>query len=150
MIVEIKTRFRSTFPLGLLRVPSEHPQRTDADIFISVQEKTKEHPWDKGDAILCRQCRRTITSTTERIEVQNAHQHTFANPQGVVFQIRCFKSAQSVGHAGPQTDDFSWFPGHTWRITVCISCLSHLGWRFSLKSGSGFYGLIIDRLIEPD
>jgi hypothetical protein len=25
-----------------------------------------------------------------------------------------------------------------------------LGWRFSLKSGSGFYGLIIDRLIEPD
>jgi hypothetical protein len=25
-----------------------------------------------------------------------------------------------------------------------------LGWRFSLKSGFGFYGFIVDQLIEPD
>lgn len=148
MILDTQIKAWSALPIFLLKVPSEHPQRSDVD--ISVQEKTQEHPWDKGDAIVCRQCHRTITRTTERIEVQHAHQHTFANPHGVVFQIQCFQSAQSVGHVGPQTDEFSWFLGYSWKIIICISCLSHLGWRFSLKNGSGFYGLIADRLIEPD
>lgn len=135
-------------PLGFLRLPSEQPGRPGGD--PAIKEETEIAPGDEGDAVLCRQCHAVITQTTERVEVQNAHQHTFANPHGVVFQIRCFQSARGVGHVGPRTDEFSWFAGYSWTVVVCITCLTHLGWRFSLKSGSGFYGLIIDRLIEAD
>ncbi len=135
-------------PLGFLRIPPETPVGPDGDTVVDAGAEIE--PEDNGDAILCRQCRAVITRTTDRIEVQNAHQHTFANPHGIVFQIECFQAAQGLVNVGPQTDEFSWFAGHSWKVAVCITCLSHLGWWFSAKHGAGFYGLIIDRLIEPD
>lgn len=99
--------------------------------------------------ILCRQCSQAITRAAERISKQGAHRHTFANPHGIVYEIGCFRSAIGCGYTGPGTDEFTWFPGYEWRVAICRSCLTHLGWVFSASGSDRFYGLILDRLKEP-
>ena len=107
------------------------------------------HLVDIDDYILCRQCLQVITSPTERIEMQGAHQHTFANPHGSVYQIGCFRSAAGCGYAGQSSDEFTWFKGYSWRVAVCGSCLFHLGWLFISPGSQSFNGLILDHLIQP-
>ncbi|MBW2042202.1 MAG: hypothetical protein JRI76_09240 [Deltaproteobacteria bacterium] len=102
---------------------------------------------DDGDPLCCRACGRIITRTGHRTEVDGAHQHTFANPHGIVFQIGCFKDATGCALAGPATDDFTWFKGFAWRVAVCGSCLTHMGWMYVSSSGASFFGLILDRLV---
>lgn len=114
-----------------------------------VEDETEEKEPDIDKYILCRQCRRIITTPAERIEMQGAHQHTFANPHGIVYQIGCFRSATGCGYGGQPTDEFSWFKGFSWRVAVCGSCLFHLGWLFISPGGKSFNGLIIDHLIQP-
>ena len=98
------------------------------------------------DAIVCRRCGHGITARSERIVIDGAHAHTFANPQGLVFEIGCYRSAWGCGVVGPASREFAWFAGMVWRIAVCASCLAHLGWRFSALDGAAFHGLILTRL----
>ena len=98
---------------------------------------------------MCRECGWIITYVSSKTSVQGAHMHTFANPHGIVYEIGCFSDAPGCAHAGPSTPEFTWFAGFSWRVAVCGKCLAHLGWRFTAKSGAGFYGLILDRLIFP-
>jgi len=113
-----------------------------------AEEEAEEQSPEEEEYILCRQCRQAITRPAERITIQGAHHHTFANPHGIVYEIGCFRSAQGCGYAGPATDEFSWFKGFHWRIAVCRTCLTHLGWLFTSSGTAGFNGLILDRLIE--
>ena len=99
--------------------------------------------------ILCRGCLYPITRAKERIAVNGAHRHTFANPHGIVFEIGCFKKASGCAAVGPASAEFTWFAGYRWRAGLCLACLTHLGWVFSAAGGDGFHGLILDRLIEP-
>ena len=69
-----------------------------------VEADTAEKEPDREEYILCRHCHQLITTPSERIEVQGSHQHTFANPQGIVYQIGCFRSVQGCGSAGPATE----------------------------------------------
>lgn len=114
-----------------------------------VEDETEEKEPDTGEYILCRQCLKVITSPAERIEMQGAHQHTFANPHGSVYQIGCFRSAVGCGYVGQASDEFSWFTGYSWKIAVCGSCLFHLGWLFVSPGRESFNGLILDHLIQP-
>jgi len=114
-----------------------------------VEDEIEEKEPDVDKHILCRQCRRIITTPAERIEMQGAHQHTFANPHGSVYQIGCFRSAAGCGYAGQLSDEFSWFTGYSWRVAVCGSCLFHLGWLFISPGRQSFNGLILDHLIHP-
>ncbi len=98
--------------------------------------------------IACRNCHHRITRPSEQIAINGIHQHTFANPSGVVFEIGCYRSVQGCAMAGPPSSDFAWFAGYTWQIAICAACHNHLGWRFSGKSGGAFFGLILDRLTE--
>jgi len=107
----------------------EEPGRLPGDV---PEEDVEDAPEKEEEPyILCRQCSQAITRSTERISKQGAHQHTFANPHGIVYEIGCFRSAIGCGHSGPATDEFSWFPGYEWRVAVCRSCLTHLGWVFA-------------------
>jgi hypothetical protein len=115
-----------------------------------IEDKTAEKTSDDDKFILCRQCRQVITHPTERIEMAGSHRHTFANPHGIVYEIGCFRSAQGCGYAGSATDEFSWFKGFYWRIAVCRTCLTHLGWLFTSSGHAGFNGLILDRLIDSE
>lgn len=98
------------------------------------------------DAIVCRRCGHVITSRSERIVMDGAHAHTFANPEGLVFEIGCYRTAWGCGVVGPASREFAWFAGTVWRIAVCTNCLAHLGWRFSALNGAAFHGLILTRL----
>ena len=78
--------------------------------------------------------------------MQGAHQHTFANPHGLVFRIGCFRRARGCGYTGPLSNEFSWFRGYSWRIAVCGRCLNQLGWLFVSSADTAFNGLILDQL----
>ena len=108
--------------------------------------KEEEEKPRNEKTLLCRQCLLTITNRSELIEVDGAYEHTFANPQGLVFQIGCFRSVKGCGHVGPATEEWSWFKGFHWRVAVCSMCLTHLGWYYTSKSMDSFHGLILDRL----
>ena len=129
----------------LFRLPSE--KQSDEMPVSIVEDETEEQESDKEEYILCRQCHNIITSPIERIEVQGSHQHNFANPHGIVFEIGCFRNVKGCGHAGSFSTEFSWFKGFSWRIAVCIMCLTHLGWLFASQYSDSFHGLILDRLM---
>ncbi len=101
--------------------------------------------------LLCLQCRRPITDDEARIDVAGRHEHTCANPHGHAFHIGCFALAPGCVGVGPDESYWSWFPGYAWRLVLCRTCHIHLGWLFSM-TGSHFYGLILNRLVEssPD
>ena len=130
------------------RIPAGKPGE-EGDTTILEKEAEERLP-EEEEYILCRHCHQAITKPAERIAMQGSHRHTFANPHGIVFEIGCFRSVKGCGYAGAASDDFSWFAGYSWRVCLCTMCLTHLGWRFSLKGGDSFHGLILDRLIEPD
>jgi len=127
-----------------LRIPL--PDRQGEQLIQEEDEEKKE----EEKHILCAQCRAVITSPHERIEVQGAHEHTFFNPYGIIFQIGCFRQARGCGYQGPAIEEFSWFPGYSWRIAICRSCLTHLGWLYSAPDKESFCGLILDHLIQPE
>ena len=100
------------------------------------------------EGIFCRRCHHLITLPEFSIPVNDLHRHTFANPQGIVFTIRCFEQAEGCASTGlPPTTEFTWFPGFAWRIVVCRFCRTHLGWHFAAERDADFYGLIEDRLV---
>jgi hypothetical protein len=117
--------------------------RPSAETVDADQKAPVEDPW-----ILCRDCLHPITRAGERISVDGAHRHTFANPSGMVFEVGCFRRAEGCGTAGPASEEFTWFAGHSWRVCLCAACLAHLGWRFDSRAGHTFHALILDRLIQ--
>ena len=127
----IRLREPAGKPSGVLPLDERSPQTVRRD--------------DDGDFLLCANCRNLITTRQAAISAGGGHQHTFANPHGLVYTIGCFGQAPGCGVAGAASTEFTWFPGFNWRVAVCAACLTHLGWRFS-SSGASFYGLILDRL----
>ena len=130
-----------------LRVPSDKPGE-EGETTILEKEAEDQAP-EEEEYILCRQCHQAITRPIDRLSIQGAHRHTFANPQGIVFDIGCFRNVLGCGYAGAASDEFTWFAGYSWRVCYCTMCLTHLGWLFSSTGGDTFHGLIVDRLIEP-
>ena len=129
------------------RVPADKPDE-DGEI-ATVEKDAADRSPEEEEYIICRQCRQAITRPVERISLQGSHQHTFANPHGIVFEVGCFKDVTTCGYAGAATDEFSWFAGYSWRLCFCSMCLTHLGWIFSSHSGDFFHALILDRIIQP-
>jgi hypothetical protein len=123
--------------------PAAENQPTPAGA-VSEEKSPEVEPY-----ILCRDCLHPVTRVQERIAVNGAHRHTFANPHGIVFEIGCFKRASGCAAVGPASDEFTWFAGYRWRAGLCAACLTHLGWVFTAAGGDGFHGLILERLIEP-
>jgi len=135
-------------PIGprLFRAVPDMQSKDGIEAF--AKNKAVEDDSDQGRHILCRSCGCLITRGSARITVQGSHQHSFANPHGLVFRIGCFSTAEGCAYAGSLSNEFTWFKGYGWRIAVCGSCLVHLGWLFISDSGSSFNGLILDQLVD--
>lgn len=127
--------------------PDPEREPSEANTTRAPRDETSVEP---ADAIVCRRCGHKITARSERIVKAGAHAHTFANPEGIVFEIGCFRDAWGCGVVGLPSSEFTWFPDTAWQIAVCVNCLAHLGWRFSATDGSAFHGLILDRIIFQD
>lgn len=130
-------------PRHLFR-PDPKPEKVGGDSLTAPHDKTSV---STGDGIVCRQCLHGITSAAERKVINGAQAHTFANPEGIVFEIACFRDAWGCVYVGPSSPQFTWFAGYVWRIAVCANCHVHLGWRFSAVGGHFFHGLITSRII---
>ena len=143
-----RNRLMTTAITGLksLREQSAPHQKHIADVVL--EEQTKEEERSIDDYILCRQCHQIITSETERMAIQGSHLHTFANPNGIVFEIGCFEHSIGCAFSGHSSMEFTWFAGFSWRIAVCGMCLTHMGWLFESTGGRRFHGLILDRLLR--
>lgn len=95
---------------------------------------------------LCAHCRHEITARSQATDKMGAHCHTRVNPHGYVFRIGCFATAPGCHCEGPDSGQWSWFPGYRWQIAQCAACTVHLGWRFTTSIES-FFGLILDHLV---
>jgi len=99
------------------------------------------------EKLFCASCGHWVTQGEWKVSMKEAHEHTVFNPAGMVFTIGCFRDAPGSWSTGQPNDQFSWFPGYRWRLSLCEGCGKHLGWLFT---GSGpfpaFYGLILNRL----
>jgi hypothetical protein len=128
--------------------PSVIPKNIEGVSSKTITSSQKQESTDQDKLLLCRQCLQVITHQSLRVVINGAHEHTFANPNGFVFEIGCFQSAIGCGYVGQPTDEFSWFAGFMWQVAVCGSCLTHVGWLFTASSIKCFIGLILDRLVE--
>ncbi len=121
----------------------------------SGQQKAEQPQSDRQSdskllrAIVCAACKHPITDESQRLEVAGRHHHTFFNPAGILFEIGCFAQAPGCQNTGEPSDEFSWFPGSSWRYSFCKNCQSHLGWQFLSPVSSPFWALVQNRLSEP-
>ncbi len=70
------------------------------------------------------------------------------NPGGFVYRIGCFGEALGCFLVGPSSTEYPWFPGFVWRCAHCAGCGVQLGWQFRSPGEAGFFGLILDRLVD--
>lgn len=106
-----------------------------------MQQKQKKKAAEE-EALFCKSCSNQITRRVHAISINGSHTHTFFNPAGIVFELGCFSDASGSLSVGEATAEFTWFPGHHWRIVLCHRCRFHLGWYYE-KGESGFFGLIL-------
>ena len=109
-----------------------------------VADATAEGPW-----LLCAVCRHRLTRAGFKIEKNGAHTHTFTNPHGLTFNLRCFSQAPGCAALGPAAMEYSWFAGYAWQIAICGNCRVHLGWKYYGATDT-FYGLIREQLVEEE
>lgn len=127
-----------------LLVKRPGPEGLLAEIAPEDGSQEKDSP---DRRFICVFCGETIASPRDMIEVNGAGIHDFANPDGVVFRIRCFSRAEGCFPSGVPTEAHTWFPGFSWRYAHCRGCGAQMGWRYE-SSSSGFYGLILRNLAE--
>ncbi|NDV28505.1 cereblon family protein [Desulfovibrio sp. JC010] len=127
-------------PCSLLKTA---PPGADSGVEVEDQDLML----DSEKKITCRECGAEITDNSFATKINDKHEHSFFNPHGYVFQIKCFSTAPGCTIAGKPSNEFSWFAGYTWQVAVCRSCMVHLGWRFQSDSSS-FYGLIKNNIKE--
>jgi len=109
-----------------------------------MQERVRSEP-----AIVCASCHGTITSRRHRMATHGSHEHRFMNPSGYLFHFGCFREAIGCRVVGPDSLEYAWFPGFAWRFALCGQCGQHLGWHFRSDGQDSFFGLILDRLLQP-
>ncbi len=125
----------------LFRKSTEQNQKLDQR--PDVEELGKE----EEEKFYCANCGHLITTGRWLISVDGGHEHTFFNPAGIIFDIRCFKEAPGAVAAGKSTDEFTWFQGYSWQAALCRGCGAQLGWQFTGDDAPPvFFGLIRDRL----
>ncbi|MEF3695949.1 cereblon family protein [Desulfolutivibrio sp.] len=132
----------------MVRLDDAAPPRDKSRVvFSSASQQVR----DANDPfILCAACRRRITTRDMAVARSGAHRHVFCNPAGMVFRLGLYRHAPGCLALEPPSTEFTWFPGHAWRVACCRGCGTHLGWRFSAVSDDAFFGIILDRVIvEP-
>jgi hypothetical protein len=109
---------------------------------VDVDVVDEDEP-DVGRTFVCARCRAEITSVDAKLQMSGAFEHILCNPHGHVFRIGCFSEAPGAASAGEANAFFTWFPGYSWRVAICRSCLAHLGWSYGDEA---FWGLVLDAL----
>ncbi len=134
---------RSAAPLRVLE------KTNPFDIVQPVRKADEDTSPRRRKPILCAQCGRPVTYEDLATRIDGAHAHVRANPHGNVFRVGCFEDAPGCSMLGEASAEHSWFAGFEWRIALCASCRTHLGWRFEGGGQQRFFGLILTQLTRP-
>jgi hypothetical protein len=110
--------------------PSRAPEHAE-------QREREDDPWFR-----CAACGHGLAPEHAAIAQGGSHRHTFVNPAGHEFTIRCFSEAPGARPLGEESTFWTWFPGFAWRLGACAACGAHVGWSFR-SGGGGFWGLIV-------
>jgi hypothetical protein len=140
--------------MGLVHAPlrARHPKPAKASPADPAATTNVDDEAGAEKTVLCVACGAAITSLEHRIAVSGSHEHRFMNPAGFTFHLGCFSSAIGCTVVGPDSLEYPWFPGFSWRYAMCGACGCHLGWHFRKPDRDGFFGLILDRVQQgmPD
>jgi hypothetical protein len=112
---------------------------------VSDPEAVEDLDRELDDRVRCAQCRAVVTRGALAVERGGAHEHTFRNPAGYSWTVRCFREASGCSAAGALTAEASWFAGYEWCYASCTACDRHLGWWF-VGAGPSFVALIALRI----
>jgi hypothetical protein len=105
---------------------------------MAGDERARERdPW-----FPCAACGHALAPERSAIAPNGAHSHTFVNPAGHEYTIRCFSEAPGARSVGAESTFWTWFPGFAWCLGACAACGAHVGWSFR-GTESGFWGLIV-------
>lgn len=130
----------------MLIARTRDPERaTESTLLVDDEQQAQRD----DQRLLCAACGQVVTRREHRIARGGAHQHTFTNPHGLVFNIGCFSEASGCMQTGEATYEWTWFDGFKWRVALCAHCHAHLGWGYRSNAGEGFYGLILERIVAP-
>lgn len=122
-------------------------KKTSKETSHVTKSKIQDEDSNYEDYLCCINCGYPITYKNAKIEMNESHEHVFANPHGFIFHIGCFSQAPGCLVTGKESFDFTWFPGYAWQAALCTQCWMMLGWAFRSEK-SNFFGLIIDKLKE--
>ena len=130
---------------GLKMSAKENPDqisvaKTEPEAEVKVQTELKPDDW------LCLACSKKITEDKERFPYDGETEFHFTNPDGYVFDIITFRTAEGCRAVDEPTLEFTWFKDHAWSYALCSRCGLHLGWKYVGKFS--FYGLIRSRLVK--
>jgi hypothetical protein len=124
------------------------PQASDpsSDSDAAARDETERH-------LRCRSCGAKVADPRSLFAASEGRvRHVFANPSGKVYEILTLLVAKGLLLYGSPTLEFTWFPGHAWRVALCAQCGTHLGWSFEAASQSAtppsFFGLLTSELVE--
>jgi len=119
----------------------------DGKEFVESITADKNQSDEESDRkwIRCRNCHYKVALLSAKININNAENHIFENPAGIIYRVVCFSNAPGTINISDYTGENSWFHGYLWSISLCRSCNNHLGWHYDSGSGD-FFGLIADRL----
>ncbi len=96
--------------------------------------------------LLCSRCGNQITSYSEGATIHGSFEHSFLNPDGIMYQIGCFKKAAGCISSERFILEFTWFHPFPWCFVFCSDCGRQLGWKYKSNNNDVFYGLILKLL----
>lgn len=123
-------------------------KKEDSDLFSKDLDPDERMDEDEEveRVVRCATCDHVVAKAEDRFIKDGREDHVFTNPEGLTFQIACWREAPGCAGFGQESDEWAWFPGWTWQVAVCAGCLTHLGWFFR-RDASSFVGLILDRIV---
>ena len=107
-----------------------------------------ENVHDEDDILCCIDCGHLITRQRWALSM-GGHEHTFANPAGQVFVVRCFVEAPGASRTGNPSDAFSWFRGYQWSFAHCNGCGRQMGWWFEGDGPPRTFAALIAARLRP-
>ncbi|KAK9843691.1 hypothetical protein WJX81_002577 [Elliptochloris bilobata] len=79
----------------------------------------------------CVTCSAQIAKQDDVVEVSDEGAGAlFVNNHGSLYDLLTLRVAYGVSLRGEATEEYTWFPGYSWRLAYCRGCSAHLGWLF--------------------
>lgn len=110
--------------------------------------KTHDSPaaYDSSSHWLCAWCMNPVANESDRFQYEGRNEFSFANPEGIRFEIITFARTLDCRQSGKPTLEHTWFAGHAWSFCHCGNCGQHLGWFY--MGPQEFAGLIKNRIVR--